>query len=79
MSELVASMAPPLGGAQTVVAEGEPAHLIIAAAEREKCDLVVVGTRQKWSIASAVLGSVCEAVLNHAPSSVLVVPRLEAP
>ncbi len=79
MSELVASLPPPLHGAQTVVAEGEPAHLIISAAAREKCDLVVVGTRQKWSIASAVLGSVCEAVLNHAPSSVLVVPRLEAP
>ena len=79
LRELVAGLPAPLSSAQTVVLEGDPAHLITTAAAREHCELVVVGTRQKWSLATALLGGVCEAVLSHAPSSVLVVPRLEAP
>lgn len=79
MREFVENLPALLSNAQPLVAEGEPAHSILAVAAREKHDLVVVGTKQKWSRGNALLGRVSEAVLNHAECSVLIVPRPEAP
>lgn len=79
LQEVVAAMGPPLAGAQTLVAEGEPAHLILSTADRNHSSLVVVGTRGHRPLGSAILGSTSEAVLNHAPSSVLLVPHLPSP
>ena len=42
---------------------------------REKIDLVVMGIKRKRAFAQAILGSTSEAVLNHAPCSVLLVPQ----
>jgi nucleotide-binding universal stress UspA family protein len=79
MQAFIDSSSAPLRGAHLVITEGDPAESILAAAAQEKSDLVVVGTRQKWSLGNEILGSVSEAVLNHMHCSVLVVPRAETP
>jgi nucleotide-binding universal stress UspA family protein len=58
---------------EPIVAEGEPASTILATLAREKTDLVLVGAYRKNWLASTLLGSTSEAVLNHAGCSVLVV------
>jgi nucleotide-binding universal stress UspA family protein len=75
MEEFVRALAPPLNAGQVLVTEGEPAREILAAVEKENIDLVVVGSQHKRTVASIILGSTSEAVLNHAPCSVLVVPQ----
>jgi universal stress protein E len=52
---------------------GRPEYAILEAAERERSDLVVVGSRGLSSVARALLGSVSEYVATHAHCSVLVV------
>lgn len=59
-----------------VVAEatcGDPATEIVRFAERNGCDLIVMGTHGRSGIKRLVLGSVAETVVRHAPCSVLVV------
>ena len=55
-----------------LVVEGHPANEILEAIEREKIDLVVLGARRLGPI-ERFFGSTSEAVLNHAPCSVLIV------
>lgn len=64
---------------QPVVAEGDAASQILAAAAREPADLIVVGVHHKGFFNSVILGSTSEAVLNHAACSVLTVPHRAAP
>jgi nucleotide-binding universal stress UspA family protein len=52
---------------------GEPGPAIIEAAESERADLVVVGTRGRGRIERLVLGSVSDHVVRHAPCPVLIV------
>jgi nucleotide-binding universal stress UspA family protein len=79
MQDFVQHLPPPLAACRTLVAEGEPASEILMAIHRERADLVVVGAHRKRSLTTAIFGSTSEAVLNHAPCSVLVVPHQEAP
>lgn len=65
--------------AAPIVSEGEPATMILSMIASEKIDLVVLGHYRKNWLASTLLGSTSEAVLNHAECSVLVVPHREAP
>ena len=58
---------------ETRVLEGEPGHALVAAAEAERCDLIVVGSRGRSGLAQLLLGSVAHHVVTHAPCSVLVV------
>lgn len=60
-----------------LVVEGDPAETILKTIAHEKIDLVVVGADHKNWVATTLLGSTSEAVLNHAACSVLVVPHLE--
>lgn len=53
--------------------EGHAAGELVAEAEAEKADLIVVGSRGHTGVARLVLGSVARAVLTHAHCSVLVV------
>lgn len=62
------------GAAAAELAEGDPADEIVARAEREHADLIVMGTRGQSGIARAVLGSVADAVMRRAPCPVLLVP-----
>lgn len=57
----------------TMVASGEPANQIVQVAGEEGFDLVVLGTHGRTGIRRAVLGSVAEAVIRHAPCAVLTV------
>jgi nucleotide-binding universal stress UspA family protein len=53
---------------------GEPPSLaIIASAERQKVDLIAMGTRGLTGVKHVLLGSVAERTLRHAPCPVLTV------
>jgi nucleotide-binding universal stress UspA family protein len=56
-----------------LVWEGEPGPAIIEAAEAERADLLVVGTRGRSRVERMVLGSVSDHVVRHAPCPVLIV------
>jgi nucleotide-binding universal stress UspA family protein len=50
---------------------------VIAAAQSEEADLIVVGTRGKSGLAHVLLGSTAERVIRSAPCPVLTVPTLK--
>jgi nucleotide-binding universal stress UspA family protein len=79
MRDLALSLPAGLPSEEPLVAEGEPADQILAAINRDKADLVVIGVKHRHSIADAIFGSTSEAVLNHANCSVLLVPHHETP
>jgi nucleotide-binding universal stress UspA family protein len=59
---------------ESEVAEGEPSAVVLSKIAAHKIDVVMVGAHQKTRLSSALLGSTSDAVLNHAPCSVVVVP-----
>ena len=66
--------------AEFLVWEGEPGDSISAAAEAERADSVVVGTRGRSGAERLLLGSVSDHVVRHAECPVLVVrPARHAP
>lgn len=75
MDEFAAKLPKRCRCAEPIVAEGDPASVILSAIAPEKIDLVVVGAYRKNWLSSTLLGSTSEAVLNHAGCSVLVVPH----
>ncbi|HEV8359963.1 MAG TPA: universal stress protein [Candidatus Thermoplasmatota archaeon] len=73
--QLVAGLAARLEGqgvdASHTVLIGSPAAELLKLAEREHADLVVVGAHGGGAVERALLGSVADAVKNHAHASVL--------
>lgn len=55
------------------IEEGEPGATICHVAERERFDLIVIGSHGAGFMRRALLGSVSHHVLHHAPCPVLVV------
>ena len=53
--------------------EGDPAESIIEAAAAESVDLIVIGNRGLAGMGRALIGSVSDEVVRHAPCPVLVV------
>lgn len=62
----------------TVVELGRPAEMILEAAEKWRPDLIVVGSHGRNFWGRLALGSVSDAVLHHAPCSVLIVRNRES-
>ncbi len=58
---------------EEVVAEGEPASIIVALAKKHDVDLLVIGSTGKGSVKRAFLGSVSAEVIEHAGCGVYVV------
>lgn len=58
-----------------LVWEGEPAETILAAAESERADLIVIGSHERGRLGRLVLGSVSERVAEAARCKVVIVPR----
>jgi nucleotide-binding universal stress UspA family protein len=52
---------------------GKPAQEILNAAKTWPADLIVMGSHGRHGISRALLGSVAEAVMRHAPCPVLVI------
>ncbi len=55
------------------VAIGDPAAEIIEIAEKEKADLIIIGSRGLGAIQGVVLGSVSQKVAQHATCPVMIV------
>jgi nucleotide-binding universal stress UspA family protein len=53
--------------------EGDAGDGIVAAADSEKADLIVMGTRGRGGVERSILGSVSDHVIRHGPCPVLVV------
>jgi nucleotide-binding universal stress UspA family protein len=60
--------------ASFLVWDGDPAESILAAAEAESADLIVVGSHRRSPMGRAILGSVSDQVVRSASCPVLVVP-----
>ena len=58
----------------THIARGIPSERVIAAAQSQEADLLVVGTRGKSGLAHVLLGSTAERVIRSAPCPVLAIP-----
>jgi nucleotide-binding universal stress UspA family protein len=59
------------------VVEGPPAEALIETAEREGAELLVIGSRGRGALRSAVLGSVSRELASRAPCPVVIVPSGE--
>jgi nucleotide-binding universal stress UspA family protein len=57
----------------TRVAQGVPCDRIVHMAKDDGFDLIVIGTHGRTGLTHALLGSVAEKVVRHAPGAVLVV------
>ena len=57
---------------------GDPGDMIVAAAEAEHVDMVLVGSHGRGAVGRLFLGSVSEHVVRNAPCPVLVVRPREA-
>lgn len=64
---------PPPAAALEFVAIGKPATEIVSAATEWPADLIVIGSHGRGGIKRALLGSVAEGVMRHAPCPVLIV------
>lgn len=62
----------------TRIATGLPSEEVIAAAQAEDADLIILGTRGKSGLAHVLLGSTAERVIRMAPCPVLAVPAPKA-
>jgi nucleotide-binding universal stress UspA family protein len=61
-------------GQSPIVLEGNPAEKIMAAAEEQEADLILLGRAPNSPLTRWLIGSTSEAVLSHAHCSVLLVP-----
>ncbi len=62
---------------ETVAREGDPRDLILGAIGEHQADLVCMGTHGRRGFARAMLGSVAEEIVRHAPCAVLTLRAAE--
>jgi nucleotide-binding universal stress UspA family protein len=68
---------PPPATALEFIEAGNPAEAIVRAAKEWPADLVVIGSHGRGGLKRALVGSVAEGVMRHAPCPVLVVRAKE--
>lgn len=68
---------PGVGASDVRVIDGQPARAIIELADHEGAQLLVIGSRGRGSLHSAVLGSVSRELTSRAPCPVVIVPSGE--
>jgi len=74
--ESVAKVLPDeLQDAVVEVKRGRPSEEIVTAAKEQSSDLIIIGSKASTPMGRFFVGSTCEAVLNRAPCSVLVIPH----
>lgn len=78
LAELANSITLPGGQVHSVVRIGGIYHEVLAIAEEQRADLVVVGSHQP-SVATYLLGSNASAIVRHAGCSVLVIREEKHP
>jgi len=61
--------------AQAMLLKGDAAKLIIEKAADLQADIIVLGSHGHGRLHKALVGSVSEAVIRHAPCNVMIVPR----
>jgi nucleotide-binding universal stress UspA family protein len=61
-----------LGGADTALLDGDPGGALCDLARSAAADVVVIGTRGRGGLRRAVLGSVSDHVVRHAPCPVVI-------
>ncbi len=57
-----------------LVWEGDPGETIVAAAEAEAVDVIVVGSHGRGRLGRLILGSTSERVVEHGTRPVVIVP-----
>jgi nucleotide-binding universal stress UspA family protein len=57
----------------TVLLEGDPAFEIMGYSDREKFDLIIIGSRGMGKFKEMIIGSVSNKVLHHAKCSIMLV------
>lgn len=72
--EKIASRARDASGAELRVLIGDPAESLLRLAEEEQAQLIVVGSRGRGALITALLGSVSSTLTTQAPCPVVVVP-----
>ena len=60
---------------QKVLEYGEPYEEIVAVAEKENCDLIIMGRKGLGSVEIELIGSVTARVIGHTKKDVLVIPE----
>jgi nucleotide-binding universal stress UspA family protein len=73
LTRMVATVSPACTSVKRINDIGNPAQMIVHAAQGEKADLVVVGARGRSRVAELILGSVSHRVLMLSPCTTLVV------
>lgn len=63
----------------TVAMEGDPRDLILGTIDEHHADLVCMGTHGRRGLARAMLGSVAEEIVRHAPCGVLTLRASASP
>jgi nucleotide-binding universal stress UspA family protein len=74
LKELAARTDLPAGAATVAVRAGKPAEAILAYADEQGADLIVMGAHGESAVVRFFLGSVAERVVRHATVPVLTVP-----
>jgi nucleotide-binding universal stress UspA family protein len=74
MAQFLATVGHTSGSLGSRIEVGRPDELITTLAEQGSYDLIVMGTHGRRGLLRAVLGSVAERVVRHAPCPVLTIP-----
>ncbi len=62
-----------MSGCKVIIKVGDPADEIVKAADEQKCDLLVIGSRRLANAGEVQLGAITEKIIRYANKPVLVV------